>query len=86
MPIPRRRPVKMFGSAPGRMTLTKTCARVAPRSWAALRSSGLIDFTPVTVLMRTRKRTPTLMVTIFDESPSPNHKRKSGKSADFGIG
>ena len=45
-----------------------------------------MDFTPAMVLTRTRKSTPMAMVAILDGSPSPNQSRKSGKSADSGMG
>ncbi len=62
--------------------LALVCTQV-PRGF---RSTGSMAFTPVTVLIKTRNRTPIIMVMTFEVSPRPNQRMKSGKSADFGIG
>ena len=74
------------GQRAGQDDLGEGLGRPAPRSWAALSSTGLMDFTPAMVLTSTRKSTPIAIVAILDGSPRPNQSRKSGKSADLGMG
>src|SRR6185437_15184116 len=83
---PRRKPVRIKGSAPGRITLTNSRRWSAPIDSAERSQISLTALTPVQVLKMTGKAdtkpTSSTAVTL----PRPNHRRNSGAYAMPGIG
>jgi hypothetical protein len=76
----------MKGDAPTTITSLNNVKPFKPMLLANFSKPFSIDLTPTTVLVRTGKKTPKMMMKIFGNSPIPNHKIDNGIHAMGGIG
>src|SRR5215468_10357131 len=78
-------PLKMLGSALGRLILRKIWSREALIDWARLIISGSTDLRPITVDTTTGKKPSRNAAMTLGTIPKPNHTTKSGAIAIFGT-
>ena len=78
-------PLKMLGSACGRLNLTNICQRDARIERARSIISGSIDLKPITVATTTGKNPSRNAEITFGKMPKPNQTTKSGAIAILGT-
>src|SRR4051812_29957621 len=79
------RPLKICGSACGRLILKKVCSRLAPMERDRSIMSGSTDLKPITVDTTTGKKPSRKALITFGKMPKPNHTTNSGAIATLGM-
>src|SRR3954468_19637056 len=80
-----RMPVKIVGTAAGRITFWNSRTGVRPNERADLMSSGSTVRTPLIVLSRIGHAQPYRMIATFEVSPSPRMSTNTGSSASAAV-